>query len=68
MSKKQFPVLGDPKIKSVAWDLVEPHREQAALNHGGQSLEVLAARGGLSLDELVAVVADRSWFGLFKVH
>lgn len=67
MSGKQFPVLGNAKIKSVAWDIVEPHRAQAAKNHGGQSLETLAQRGGLSLDELVAVLADRNWFGLFEM-
>lgn len=64
---KQFPILGNERIKSVDWSVVEPHRAQAEKNHR-QSLETLAKRGGLSLDELVAVMAGRSWFGLFKLR
>ena len=30
-------------------------------NHGGQSLEILASRGGLGPDELAAVLEDRPW-------
>jgi len=37
--------------RSVPWDLVEKFREQAELNHG-QTLELLAARGGLAPEEL----------------
>ncbi len=49
-----------PYPASVPWALVEPHREQALRNHY-QTLERLAERGGLSADELHAVVHDRAW-------
>lgn len=40
---------------SVPWAFVEPHAEQAVENHD-QTLERLAARGGLSPSEMVAVI------------
>lgn len=52
-------MLGCPT--SVPWDLLAPHEAQALRNHGGQSLERLAERGGLSPAELVAVVEDRAF-------
>lgn len=64
MSERQFPILGDPDVKSVPWRIVEPHRKQAMANHG-QTLERLAERGGLSLMELVAVMAGENPFRLF---
>jgi len=64
MSEKRFPVLKSPgDIKSVPWDLVEPHREQAMKNHQ-QTLERLAERGGLAWCELFAVMNGMSWFDL----
>lgn len=48
--------LGCPR--SVPWDIVEPHEEQAQKNHG-QTLQRLAERGGLSPAELVALLQDR---------
>ena len=55
---KVFPVLGGHKIHfpSVPWAFVAPHEEQAKHNHGNQSLERLAQRGGLAPSELVATV------------
>lgn len=41
--------------KSIPWSAIEPHREQAMKNHS-QTLERLAERGGLGLDELYAVM------------
>lgn len=65
--EKQFPVLGATgRIRSVPWRLVEPHTTQAYKNHG-QTLEGLASRGGLSWEELFAVMADENWFDCFKV-
>lgn len=65
--ERQFPVLNAPgRIKSVPWRLVEPHRKQALENHS-QSLEQLAARGGLSWEELFAVMADARWHDTFRV-
>lgn len=44
--------------KSIDWELLRPHRRQVWRNHG-QTLTRLAQRGGLSPDELVAVLEDR---------
>lgn len=35
--------------------------ERAKTNHSGQSLAVLAGRGGLGPDEAVAIMEDRGW-------
>lgn len=48
-------------LTTVPLSFVEPHESQAKHNHGGQSLQRLAERGGLSPAELVAVVEDRKW-------
>ena len=50
--------------ESIEWELLEPHRLQALKNHCGQTLERLAERGGLSPDELVAVLEDRRWHAM----
>ena len=42
--------------QSLPWECVEPGRTQAMRNHGGQTLERLAERGGLDPRELVAAV------------
>lgn len=53
---KRFPVLNQQNCRpedriemprSVPWNFVEPFRERAMWNHS-QSLETLAARGGLA--------------------
>lgn len=65
--ERRFPVLNAPgRIKSVPWRLVASHEAQAKKNHS-QSLEELARRGGLSWEELFAVMADENWFDCFKV-
>lgn len=65
MRERRFPILETSPApqgakQDVPWGLVEPHREQAQLNHY-QSLERLAERGGLSWCELIAVLEDRPW-------
>jgi len=67
MTEKRFPVLGDKIIKSVPWDLLEPHRAQAITNHG-QTLEQLAVRGGLDLAEIITVISDRKWHDVFETR
>jgi len=65
---KRFPVLlthwerdqYEDCPESIPWELIEPHEWQARRNHY-QSLERLAERGGLSPDELVAVMEGRGW-------
>ena len=58
-NRKQFPILngGDAKID---WQLVEEHAQQAMSNHG-QTIRVLASRGGLSWCELFAVLHNQRW-------
>ena len=58
-----FPIKpADPKdpVETVPWSLLEPHRQRAMLNHF-QPLERLAARGGLTLQELACVMSDRAF-------
>jgi lambda repressor-like predicted transcriptional regulator len=64
---KQFPILWHIRNRpaadgplTVPWTLVEPHAEQARINHG-QTLDRIADRGGLSPSELAAVLGDRPW-------
>jgi hypothetical protein len=57
---KQFKVLcrNYPECPpAIPWAMVEPHENQAIRNHG-QSLERLDERGGLSPEELYAVLRD----------
>ena len=69
MSDKRFPVLGlwgfgkelqEQCPKSVPWQMLAPHEDQAVSNHS-QSLNRLAQRGGLSPCEMLAVLEDRCW-------
>lgn len=63
-----FPVLLDYNERKahpewpreVPWDFVAPHEQQAKDNHS-QTLQRLAERGGLGLDEMLAVVTGRRW-------
>lgn len=62
---KFFPVMAGPYGRDdtyacVPWELVEPHEQQAQLNHS-QSLQRLAERGGLAWSEILAVVEDREF-------
>lgn len=53
---RRFPIQSRQGLpKSVPWFMVAPHESQAQINHG-QSLEVLAERGGLHVIELWALV------------
>lgn len=68
MSGRRFPVLGyDNEWKgwtalgmprTVPWELVAPHENQALANHA-QTLMVLASRGGLSPAEILAMIEGR---------
>lgn len=50
-------------IGSVPIRVLDPYRRRAFTNHS-QSLERLAARGGLSPCELVAILEDRRWHAM----
>lgn len=54
-------------VIALPWSLLAPHERQAQANHG-QSLERLAARGGLGLCEAVAVLEDRRWHRMTRAE
>lgn len=67
-----FPVMVSPWLReygdvlkdcprSLPWSIVAPHERQCQKNHGGQTLEGLANRGGLDPTELYAVLHDQPW-------
>jgi hypothetical protein len=58
-----MPILGGLKygIAEVPWGLIEPHEAQARANHGGQSLERLASRGGLGVAEALDIIEGNRW-------
>jgi hypothetical protein len=56
---RDFPIM-DPNGEPIPWALLAQHEDQAVANHG-QSLAVLARRGGLSWCEALAVLEDRPW-------
>ncbi len=64
---KQFPILIDfrgtpgPCPSWIPWEVIAPYDAQAQINHGGQSLERLAERGGLSAAEAFLVMHGRKW-------
>lgn len=68
MDEKRFPILSPGQSDSISWSILEPHRRQAALNHGGQTLEALANRGGLSYGELLAVLEDRKYEPMAEIY
>lgn len=60
ISERRFPILHDTEIKSVPWAVMEPHELQALRNHA-QGLDRLAARGGVTPEEAVAIIEGRPW-------
>lgn len=55
---ERFPILGTRPVEYIPWAVIEPHEQQAMKNHGGQSLQRLAERGGLDWVETLAVLED----------
>lgn len=51
-----FPILGTKEC--VPFELVKEHEAQVLKNHGGQTVERLAERGGLSYQELACVLLN----------
>jgi hypothetical protein len=45
----------------IPWEMIRPHNGQCMANHGGQTLERIAQRGGLGRCEAIAVLADQKW-------
>lgn len=57
---RRVEASGVAMLLAIPWDMIAPHEAQAEENHD-QSLNVLAARCGLSACEAVAVLEDRPW-------
>ncbi len=60
VQRRLFPVLGTKGAAKVDWQFVNDHAGQAYDNHY-QTIERLAERGGLSWDELAAIIEGRKW-------
>ena len=56
-----MPIMGATLLKEIPWDMIAPHDAQAKSNHGGQSLERLAQRGGLAACEALDIIEGRRW-------
>lgn len=58
-----FPVLqpGHQPQEYIPYNIIAPHEAQAMRNHGGQTLQRLAERGGLDWTEILAVLRDKTW-------
>ena len=54
--------------RTVPWEMLVAHEEQAMKNHGGQTLARLAERGGLCCSELMSVLEDRPWHSMDAVE
>lgn len=57
-NSRQLRTLNCPMF--VPWQIMLDHEAQALRNHS-QNIEKLDSRGGLSPDEMVAVLEDRPW-------
>lgn len=55
---RMFPIQDGP---SIPWSVIEPFDFQCQRNHGRQTLERIAERGGLSVLEAIAVLQAREW-------
>lgn len=55
MEEESFPVIGGG---AIPWKFIEPHDPWAIKNHG-QTLERLAQRGGMSWEEILAVIRHK---------
>ena len=52
---RRFPIMGSG---SIPWHLLARHEDQAMKNHD-QTLEELASRGGLDVQEAIQVMRDQ---------
>lgn len=66
---KDFPILSQYHEwrKSIPWSLIENKERWAMRNHGGQSLEMLSKRGGVSPLELLAIIKEKDFFELDQI-
>lgn len=68
---KTMPIQSNPGLKpcvrSIPWELLvgDLCAQRCKDNHGGQSLERIAERGGFSAEEALAVICNVSWGSRF---
>lgn len=60
MSERRFPIQG--LGVSLPWSVVAPFEGRAGMNHGGQTLERLADRQGLSPTEVWCLLHGRRYW------
>lgn len=61
MTRTTMPIMGGTLLSEVPFAMLEPHEKQAMRNHGGQTLERLAQRGGLSHGEAIDILEGKPW-------
>lgn len=61
MTRTTMRIMGATLLSEIPWDMIAPHEAQAQANHGGQSLERLASRGGLGASEAIDIIEGRRW-------
>ena len=54
-------------LTSISWELIAPHESQALQNHGRQTLQRLAERGGLSPIEMYCVLNDKPLYIAYEL-
>lgn len=54
----KYPVIGTRPQEYIPHEVLIPHEKRAMENHGGQTLQRLAERGGLSWYEILCVLED----------
>lgn len=65
--RRKYPIIGTNPQEYIPWDILSPHEAQAERNHGGQTLERLAERGGLGWKESLAVLMDKKFDDIPKM-
>lgn len=61
MIRTVMPIMGATLLSEIPFAMIAPHEAQAQRNHGGQSLERLAQRGGLCAAEALDILEGRRW-------
>lgn len=59
---RMFPVQNGP---AVPWSIIEPFEKQCRKQHGGQTLEEMARRGGLSVCEVLSILDGGGDFDVY---
>jgi hypothetical protein len=60
-TRQVMPIMGATLLKEMPFAMLVPHEAQALSNHGGQTLDRLAQRGGLGASEAVDILQGARW-------